>query len=63
MNRLNFKDTRGDEYTFIRYSTNDVKVTKRLKARGAFYQIEISAEAVEKFHELLNSEGASCQSF
>lgn len=57
MNRLNFKDGRGDEYTFIRYSTNEVKVTKRSGLRAGFHQIEFSAEAVEKLHDLLDSEG------
>lgn len=56
MNRLNFKDRRGDEYTFIQYSTNDVKVTKKSVLRTGLHQIEFSAEAVELFKDF-TSEG------
>jgi len=55
MNRLNFKDTRGDEYTFIRYSTNDVKAVKRSGSKDGLRQIEFSAEAVEKLRGFLDS--------
>jgi len=49
MKRLNFKDRRGDEYTFIQFSTGEVKVTKKQKAgAGAIREIDFSAEAIEK---------------
>lgn len=57
MNRLNFKDRRGDEYTFLRYNTNDVRVTKRSKVSDGSHQIDLSAEAVEKLETFLDSEG------
>jgi hypothetical protein len=56
MNRINFKDRRGDEYLFIRYSTNEIKVTKRSGSSDGYRQIDFSAEAIEKLHELLHQE-------
>ncbi|HMB46287.1 MAG TPA: hypothetical protein VKL21_10735 [Candidatus Methanoperedens sp.] len=56
MNRLIFKDRRGDEYVFIRYSTNEIKATKKSQLSEGYHQIDFSAEAIEKLHELLHQE-------
>lgn len=54
MIRRNFKDSRGDEYTFTLYSTNDVKITKR---RGdGIHFVELSSDAVEQLKDLLEEE-------
>lgn len=56
MKRLSFKDSRGDNYTFVLYNTNDVKITKTRMVGIGIHQIELSAEAVERFQELLERE-------
>lgn len=56
MKNIHFKDRRGDEYVFIRYGTNEIKVTKKSGSNSGFRQIDLSAEAVEKLHELLDQE-------
>jgi hypothetical protein len=56
MNRLNFKDHRGDEYVFIRYNTNEIKVTKKSKLNNGFHKIDFSPESIEKLHELIHQE-------
>lgn len=57
MKRLNFKDSRGDNYTFVLYNTNDVKITKLRRRNTGIHQIELSAETVERFREFLEREG------
>jgi hypothetical protein len=56
MNRLNFKDSRGDEYTYIRYNTGEAKVTKKSRVNDGYRIIDLSAEAVEKLYEFLELE-------
>jgi hypothetical protein len=54
MNRLNFKDSRGDEYIYIRYNTGEVKVTKKSRLSDGSHIIDFRADAVEKLHEFLH---------
>ena len=56
MKNIHFKDRRGDEYVFIRYNTNEIKVTKRSGSSEGYRQIDFIAEAVERLHELMESE-------
>lgn len=54
MERLNFTDRRGDEYTFIRYSANDVRITKKPKKLiSGFHRVELSEEAAEELQDFL----------
>lgn len=53
MNRLNFKDWRGDEYTFLQHNTGEIKVTKKSRLKEGSHVIDFSSEAIEKFQEFL----------
>jgi hypothetical protein len=56
MNRKSFTDRRGDEYIFIRYNTNDIKITKKPQLDNGNRQIDISFEAVECLKTFLEEE-------
>jgi hypothetical protein len=53
MNRLNFKDGRGDEYTYVRYSTDEIKITKKKAHSPGYHEIEFSEEAIERLKGFL----------
>lgn len=54
MNRISFVDGRGDESRFILYSTNEIRLTKRVVGKDAFSQIDLSAEAVAQLNKLIS---------
>lgn len=61
MNRKGFTDSRGDEYIFIRYNTNQIRLTKLTKSAGSgklVHQIELSAEAMEELEQFAFKEAA-----
>ena len=53
MKRDKFTDSRGDEYSFVHYSSGEVDV-KRKKKRGGIFHVSFSDEAVERLKEFLN---------
>jgi hypothetical protein len=53
MKSLNFTDRRGDKYTFVEYSTGEIKVSQEPKGSVGLHQIDFSEEAVEKLKEFL----------
>ena len=55
MNRFNFIDRRGDDYTFLQYSSNEIRITKKDKNNDLFHQIVFSAEAIENLQKFLDS--------
>jgi hypothetical protein len=61
MNSLKFTDTRGDEYSFIRYSSNEIKVIKKSKKKDSFHQIDFSADAVKQLSQFISESGVECQ--
>ncbi len=56
MNRINFKDRRGDEYTFLQFNMGDLKITKKSRFSDGSHKIDFSAEAAEKLHKFLHIE-------
>ncbi len=53
MERISFTDYRGDEYIFVRYTTDEITVTKKKPHSNGFHKIEFSSGATKELRRFL----------